>query len=210
MNSEKKKDLIRALWVRYGKKNQLMKAVEEMAELQKELMKALSLMEQGKEVPVEIIRAIAEEKEDVKFMMEQLDFMYVGPDDLRMNAKLDKLANRYVDKEHGPTKEESLIEESMVEFFKTRYQAPRAGEKFWDDLRKLSNINPHICKTPTEVIETMEKGSVSKSVGNELILHHKIEIDGYWILIDPQMPRSKIKEKLDSLVLKLADITKNT
>lgn len=133
MNKHEKEDLIRALWQKHGVKLQLIKAVEELSELQKEILKALGSMESGREVPIEILRNIAEEKEDVKFMMEQLDLMYVEPVYLSMNEKLNKLASMV--REKAPVKEEK-IRFPNHDSFKNTYAhlgTDENGKKFWEE-----------------------------------------------------------------------------
>ena len=63
----------------YGRINQTLKAIEEMAELQKELCKALT---EG--VTQERLDAISQEAADVEIMLEQLKIIYQNSDKVEL------------------------------------------------------------------------------------------------------------------------------
>jgi len=83
----------------YGKKMQMVVCIEEMAELQKELSKAI----RGKGN----VLALAEEIADVKIMLEQLPYILVGAEDMNSfedtvlmyrGQKINRLEERLNDK----------------------------------------------------------------------------------------------------------------
>ena len=81
--------VLRKAIVVYGAQNQTIKAVEEMAELTKELAKAL--------IGQSVIDHIREEIADVEIMVEQLKMIYDnGSIAVIKKAKIDRLAERLV------------------------------------------------------------------------------------------------------------------
>lgn len=82
------RELLEKVIERFGKKHQLVVAMEEMAELQKELSKAI----RGRQD----INHITEEIADVEIMLEQLKIIFECSADVDIwkNAKLDRVIKR--------------------------------------------------------------------------------------------------------------------
>lgn len=98
INPEVKKILIRAIET-YGSRCQVVKAMEEMDELGKELCKVV-LLPAGQPVPRELYDHVAEEMADVMLMMAQMSFIFKNSKlvNKHMWAKLKRLEGRIDEK----------------------------------------------------------------------------------------------------------------
>lgn len=93
------KELLKKIITKKGKIKQSFVAVEELAELQQAVSKAVRLDCGDKFVPLEIKRNIMEEIADVMICIEQIKMMYLISDaDIQawIDSKLDRLEERYL------------------------------------------------------------------------------------------------------------------
>lgn len=89
MKEEKKKQLYKHLGIRYGLENQILKCVEELSELQKELIKYI-LYRKGN---------VIEEMADVEIMLEQLRYIF-DIEEVEIEAEKQVKLLRQVEREH--------------------------------------------------------------------------------------------------------------
>lgn len=93
------KELLEKIITKKGKIKQSFVAVEELAELQQAVSKAVRFDCGDKFVPLEIKRNITEEIADVMICIEQIKMMYgISDDDIEawIECKLERLEDRYL------------------------------------------------------------------------------------------------------------------
>ena len=93
---ENKQNFYKDLVNYFGERNQLIIAIEELSELQKEICKILREKDKSRIG----LNSLIEEIADVKVMIEQLEFIFNCKDDVEfmMNQKLERTNKRYLKK----------------------------------------------------------------------------------------------------------------